>query len=450
VKRYFVFSVLFYFVGFHLLLPLPVFAEEMDSAMLKTLIKEVNLLKSRVSTLEETVQQQDHTIQTQKQELKTYHNKFEHTDTHISHRGGHESLLEESGVEINAGATLVLQGTGKANGSSLVSEDQDFIDVSYSVDLEIEKSFGDYGSGFIHIETGDGSGIEDELQVFFNVNRDNDDSNNSLSVTEAFYEQTFLPDRGIVTIGKIDPTVYIDSNEYANDETSQFLGAIFRNNPAIEFPANALGFRLGFTASDLFEWQAILQDGDDDGEDIFNTVFTATQLTVSPELFGHKGQYRILGWLNDTPHTQWLAVTDTQENGYGFGISFDQEIFDDIGMFVRYGWQNPEVYLAGSPDFSLEHSWSTGIQLGGNLWHRQEDVVGIAVGQVVPSDDYKKALSTRNGHVESHLETYYNFKMNQHLSISPDIQIIWNPYGDDASTGDDPIVVFGTRAQVDF
>ena len=41
-----------------------------------------------------------------------------------------------------------------------------------------------------------------------------------------------------------------------------------------------------------------------------------------------------------------------------------------------------------------------------------------------------------DGRKESHLELYYNFKVNEHLRISPDIQVVWNPYGDDASVED--------------
>ncbi|RKY40564.1 MAG: hypothetical protein DRP76_01710, partial [Candidatus Omnitrophota bacterium] len=69
--------------------------------------------------------------------------------------------------------------------------------------------------------------------------------------------------------------------------------------------------------------------------------------------------------------------------------------------------------------------------------------------QAIPSDDYKKANALK-AKSESHLEAYYNFKINQHLSVSPDIQVIWNPYGGDATNGDKTIVVVGLRAQVDF
>ena len=90
------------------------------------------------------------------------------------------------------------------------------------------------------------------------------------------------------------------------------------------------------------------------------------------------------------------------------------------------------------------------MQLNGSLWNREDDVLAFAVGQAVPSDDYEKSNTVLNARAETHFEIYYSYKVNDHLALSPDVQIIWNPYGDDASVGDDTIAVFGMRGQVDF
>ncbi|MBU4313065.1 MAG: carbohydrate porin, partial [Candidatus Omnitrophica bacterium] len=160
------------------------------------------------------------------------------------------------------------------------------------------------------------------------------------------------------------------------------------------------------------------------------------------------GNYRFYGWLNDKDYIRWDDAAKTKEENYGFGLSFDQELTDVLAAFARYGWQNPEVYADGS-DFSLEQSWSAGIQLAGSLWGRDDDVFAIAFGQVIPSDDYKKANSVK-ADSEEHLEVYYSFKVNDHLTVSPDIQVIWDPYGGDATNGGKTIFVGGVRAQVDF
>jgi carbohydrate-selective porin OprB len=77
-------------------------------------------------------------------------------------------------------------------------------------------------------------------------------------------------------------------------------------------------------------------------------------------------------------------------------------------------------------------------------------VFAFAVGQVMPSDDYKKANADFQAKAEGHLEAYYKIHVNDHLSVSPDIQYIWNPYGKDIAGNTSGIFVGGLRAQVDF
>lgn len=357
--------------------------------------------------------------------------------------------LALGGLNIEAGATFMVQGTDNANGDSLSRKGEDATDGSYSVDICIGKEFEDYGQAFLHMETGDGAGVEDELQVFSNVNRDADDSGNSVAVTEAWYEHYFQSMPAKLMAGKIDGTVLVDTNEYANCECTRFLGRIFRNSPTIEFPDNTGGLLLTLDPADSMEVRLLMMDGDNDWEDIADDGFYAAQANFKPCFFERSGNYRVLGWLSGREHTKWDNPTETKEEMYGFGISFDQELSDSVAAFLRYGWQDPDVYLNGE-SFSLERAWSAGLQFAGSGWGREDDILGIAVGQAIPSDKYKDAGSNLNAEDEGHFEAYYNYKVNDHLTMTPDVQVIWNPYGDDASNGNDTITVAGMRGQVDF
>ncbi|HEO63707.1 MAG TPA: hypothetical protein ENN78_00360, partial [Candidatus Omnitrophica bacterium] len=412
----------------------------------KTTEEEIAELKARIIQLEERLAQQENkTVEVE----KIAHGAKREISEFIEYRPGEGVEIKPAGLTIGASATFILQGTNNANGDDLAKNGEDVIDASYSMDLEFEKTFGDYGLAFLHLETGDGAGVEDELKVFSNVNRDADDSDNSVSVTEVWYEHYFKSLPLTLTFGKIDPAAYLDTNEYANDECTQFLGHIFRNSPVVEFPDdNAAGVRIAIEPVDFLGVEFVAMDANADWEDVFDNMFLAGQLNFKPKLLERPGNYRVYGWLNDKDHIKWDDALKTKEKSYGFGLSFDQEITDVLGVFARYGWQNPEVYADGA-GFSLEQSWSTGIQLAGSLWGRDDDVFAIAFGQVMPSDDYKKANGLK-AKTESHLEAYYNFKVNDHLSVSPDIQVIWDPYGGDAVNGDKTILVGGVRAQVDF
>ncbi len=428
---FFVFGIVFYSCN-------PVFA--------KTTEEEIAELKGRIIQIEERLAQQENkTVEVE----KIAHGAKVERSEFIDYKLGEGVEIKSAGLTIGAGATFILQVTNNANGDDFAKNSEDVTDVSYSMDLEFEKTFGDFGLAFLHLETGDGAGVEDELQVFSNVNRDADDSDNSVSVTELWYEHYFKSLPLTLTFGKIDPTVYLDTNEYANDECTQFLGHIFRNSPVIEFPDdNTAGIRLAVEPVDFLGIEFAAMDANADWEDVFDNRFLAGQLNFKPKLFERPGNYRVYGWLNDKDHIKWDDALKTKEENYGFGLSFDQEITDVLGAFVRYGWQNPEVYADGS-DFLLGQSWSAGVQLAGSLWGRNDDVFAISFGQVMPSDDYKKANDMK-AKTESHLEAYYNFKGNEHLSVSPDVQVIWDPYGGDAVNGDKTILVGGVRAQVDF
>jgi carbohydrate-selective porin OprB len=352
------------------------------------------------------------------------------------------SIMED--LEMGIGITSILQSTHNANGET----NNDAVDASYSFDLTLLKTFDEHSQTFLHFEQGNGLGVTDELMLFSNVNADaNPDE--SIKIAQAWYEHSFSPkDLDLVlTIGKIDPTSYIDDNAYANDETTQFLGDMFKKSPAIEFPDNAFGVRLDFEISDSADMNFVLLDANADWEDVLEDPFLAGQITVKPKILDRDGNYRVIVWINDREHAKWNSLKHHEIN-YGFGFNIDQEVTDTVGVFARYGWQNSKVYLS-SEDFSIEHAYSLGAQMAGNEWDRKDDVVAIAIGQIIPSDKYKDATS-RKAKTETHVETYYNCKIADYLCISPDLQVIFNPYGKDATNGDNTIVVAGIRAQLDF
>ncbi|MBM3245690.1 MAG: carbohydrate porin, partial [Candidatus Omnitrophica bacterium] len=315
------------------------------------------------------------------------------------------------------------------------------------------------GRAFLHLENGQSDGIEDSLTLYSNVNRDADNDVN-VRVTEVWYEQELFNDKAVISFGKLDPTVYFDNNEVANDETTQFLGRMFRNAPTIDFPDNTLGIRLAYMPKDWIELGYGVFNANGGWKKINDNLFNMGQVAFKTKFFDLAGNYRFYGWNNNTYYTKWLDAEKTKESGYGFGLSFDQKLNDALTLFCRYGWQDPSVYspdistIAGGLNYSLEQSWSMGLQLEGKPWGRENDVFGFAAGQVFASSDYKKAGElldpARRAKPEGHLEAYYKIFVNKYLSLSPDFQYIWNPFGKDVAEDTAPIFVGGMRAQVDF
>ena len=419
-----------------------------DEAML---LEKIEKMESRINELESRLDSYKSQERRNESKMEKVENKIEEISGTLANT---QEKIETArppavfeGIEIGAGATFVYQTTNNANGDDLSENGEDVGDASYSVDLELSKEFDDFGKALLLFEAGEGSDVEDELKVFSNVNFDATGGDSNLGIVEGWYEQYI----GSATLrfGKLDATYLIDSNEYANDECTQFLGRIFRNSPVIEFPDNSGGVRLAFAPTKFMEIETLSMDGNADWEDLFDDTFYAGQVNFKPKFMERGGNYRFFSWASDREHTKWDDSTETKEKNYGFGLSFDQELTDVIGIFARYAWQNPEVYLNGE-SYSLEQAFSVGMQVAGEPWGRDEDVLGIAFGQVLPSDDYKDSNSSLKADTEGHVELYYSYKINDHLTVSPDVQVIWKPYGGDATNGDDTIVVGGLRGQVDF
>lgn len=428
--------------------------------------EEIDQMKVRIQVLEQKLAQQQWQMEKQssvvleqQQKIREYEAKLSKFDEKL-HREEGVPIEIAKGLEISAGATMIIQGTNNVNNAaSDVQKKKDRTDVSYSADVTIGREFEEFGGkAFLHLEAGNGAGLEDNLTVYSNVNRDADDDEN-VRVTELWYEQGLFSDKAAVTFGKLDPTVYFDNNEVANDETTQFLGRVFRNSPVIEFPDNTAGVRIAYLPVEWLELGYGLFDGNSDWEKVFDNLFNIGEVAFKTNLFNRPGNYRFLGWSNNVNHTKWLAAEREKATAFGFGLSFDQKTNDVVTAFLRYGWQNPKVYnldikATGDLDYSLEQSWSAGLQVEGKPWGREKDVLAFAVGQVFPSQDYKKSYAesdpARRAETEGHLEAYYRIHLNDHLSVSPDFQYIWNPFGKDVTEDTDGIFVGGARAQIDF
>lgn len=447
----------FLILGLVMALGRPAFADEKDMASI------VEKLQSRVGALEKKLEAQNSdmglqkvTMQEQQVKIKEYESQLSRFEEKL-HRAPGETISLMEGLELGAGGTMIVQGSNNVNYvDDAATAKQSRTDASYSADVTLGKEFKEVGGkAFLHLEAGQGSGLEDNLKLYSNVNRDAGDSEAKVELTEFWYEQGLFNDKAVLTFGKLDSTAYFDQNEAANDETTQFLGRIFRNSPVVEFPDNGAGIRMVYMPVEWLELGYGLFDGNASWEKVGDNLFNIGQVHFKINFFELPGNYRVYGWNNNADHTKWSDSENTKEASYGFGLSFDQKIHDVVTLFTRYGWQNPEVFnpeitTADGSNYSLEQSWSAGLQVEGKPWGRENDVLAFAIGQVIPSNDYKDANAGFQAKTEGHLEAYYKIHVNDHLSVSPDVQYIWNPYGKDIAENTSGIFVAGMRAQIGF
>ncbi|GHT59026.1 hypothetical protein AGMMS50222_02160 [Endomicrobiia bacterium] len=130
----------------------------------------------------------------------------------------------------------------------------------------------------------------------------------------------------------------------------------------------------------------------------------------------------------------WRLVDSSEPGLYGFGISADQAINRNFGLFLRAGSNDLSYdnYIGNNRAIAILKplkTWSFGIQLKAAEW----STTGIAVGQLFHDGkipNYAKGRgSFRNvGEEESNYETcievYEKIALNDNFTITPSLQYV--------------------------
>ncbi|MBW1946076.1 MAG: carbohydrate porin, partial [Deltaproteobacteria bacterium] len=267
-----------------------------------------------------------------------------------------------------------------------------------------------------------GAALEDEVKNINGRSRDH--------LLTAWYKHTFrLKDNynlGI-TGGIIDATDYLDDNRYANDEHTQFMNAGLVNGPDFLLPSydygGALEFEFGNTAL-----QGLVMSVGENNQGIAYT-FYGLELQHSVDWTPGKGTYRVLGRFtsNDFFNTEGTQ----KESRMGAVLSFDQELGETLGAWIRMAWQDDK------PAVNSRYIYSGGIDIRGELWGRKHDNAGI--GFAYFGGGNRDLDSTQV------LEGYIRFVLREVFAVTLDIQYITY------KTGEDPKgFIYGIRVTAEF
>jgi len=267
--------------------------------------------------------------------------------------------------------------------------------------------------------------------------------------------------RYTISAGRFTVTDFFDNNRYTHDPRTQFMGWATMYNGAWDYPADTRGYTWGWvhefhtkawsvrygsaaepkTANGLRFDRRLLRDRGDTFEE---------EIRYSPG--DHPGSIRLLEYLNHTNSGSYadavrLAersggvpdVTATRRIGtlkYGFGLSVDQEITKDIGVFSRLGWNDGKT-----EDFAftaIDRLASGGVSVTGARWHRPFDTAATAL--TVSGVSGVHALYLSRGGLdfligdgklqygpEYIFESYYSARLFPGLFATFDLQRIANP-----------------------
>lgn len=366
--------------------------------------------------------------------------------TVIAHDGeedGHLIPHEVGKLEITGGITSVLQGTSGLTGGG------DVTDFSYTFDLSLEAPVGNSGKVVIALEAGNGNGVNDNMPSLSISNYDPYITEAggivTPSVSQAYYEGNYYDGLLGVKVGKLDVHSCHDDNAFANDETDQFLTGMFVRSAGSVFAEldsyYAPGIILTLSPLNILDITVAGANGSGTGfEDVFSNAYTAGQVNVKPNLLGKEGNYRFY-YIYDARNYKEITSGNTTENT-GFGISLDQKLSEGIGIFARYASQDD-----GIDENLVTSSISGGLSLGGSMWNRADDVIGVAYGILNINDKSSTAAAITSPDDETHLEVYYKLGFSEHFTLTPDLQVVTNAGGD---ASQDTITVYGVRAQMNF
>jgi high affinity Mn2+ porin len=284
-------------------------------------------------------------------------------------------------------------------------------------------------------------------------------------------------DRIVLTVGKMASTDVADDNRYAHDARTQFLNWALTYNGAWDYPANVRGYSYGIGLDFNTKYWAIHYG-------IFAEPEVANGAPLDPHfleangqvweweqrywLWEHPGHLRPLFYLNrahmgdyrealqQMPVDPNVTLTREYRYKYGFGLSWDQEITKDLGLFGRLGWNDGHTETWAFT--AIDRTASLGLALKGRCWCRPNDTValaGLINGLAKDHRDYLAAGGLdfiigdgrlNYGH-EQILEFYYNFQIIKGIFAAFDFQEVNHPaYNKDRG----PVSIGTLRAHLEF
>jgi carbohydrate-selective porin OprB len=250
-------------------------------------------------------------------------------------------------------------------------------------------------------------------------------------VDELFFKQVAMGGKLLVLAGKIDMLYHFDTNRVAGDGYSQFFAYSLQNNPSIPGPVYGgfggvargnlprktyVMFGVGDSSMNSAElpWKTLDND----------SWYQLLELGLGPDIpvLG-AGNYRLTSWHNH------LFGAD----GFGVALNIDQELGrKDVVAFFRFGYGDEDVtpvktFVSGGVAFEAPFG-------------RADDLVAVGVAWSDPSP----GSGFRD---ETLLELFYRVELAKAISITPDLQLVFDPAD---NRGDDFVVVSGVRLLIKF
>lgn len=371
------------------------------------------------------------------------------------------------GISVEGSLTGMVQ---QARRSALADPASGRSRANYRGDVAVTLPGGDFGANkgtvFVHARFGQGEGLALRPTYTGTANSTTfsgtDPDDTQFTLAQAWYQLdvplgTSDAHKATFTVGKIDPFGFFDQNAIADDETRHFANNVFVHNPLLDSGGDIGADRFGFSPGAIaayenssdkaMPWGASLGVfGSGNGANFSGSSgkpFVMAQAWVSPRINQLPGTYRAYAWSN----ARGADFDGSEARHAGVGLSFDQRVTDELTLFARYGHQTSGRVL-------FNDALTIGGELGGSAWRRGADGLGLALGMLRTSGRFAAASAAdpaSYGYAargsERIGELYYRIHLNDHVEITPSLQVISRPAANpDAKS----IALVGLRARVGF
>lgn len=287
--------------------------------------------------------------------------------------------------------------------------------------------------------------------------------------------------RYTIIAGRFTVTDFLDGNRYSHDPRTQFMSWATMYNGAWDYPADVRGYTWGWVHELHTRHWSWRYAGAAEPRVANGLRFDRRLLRDRGDMFEqerrfeinkHPGAIRVLEFLLHTDSGTYadalrLAdqtgqtpdVTLTRHPGnlkYGFGISADQEITSDVGVFTRLGWNDGKTESFAFT--AIDRLGGGGISVTGTRWKRHDDTVATAF--TVGGLSGVHALYLARGGLDFLIgdgrltygpeyvwESYYSAKVLPGFFVTYDAQHVANPaYNQDRG----PVWIHSLRLHLEF
>ena len=248
---------------------------------------------------------------------------------------------------------------------------------------------------------------------------------------------------------------HIDQNSFANDESVDFAGGLFINNPLILPVNDGAGGAISWSLGDTFTLRAGYVAANA-ASPIANVLapngITNQGLSGDPYQGTVELEFAPKNSDEEKPFAVRLQYTRAAVNNLDYntgGVNLEWALNRAIAVFGRYGFGNisnrgTAIALAlpsytTSTDGSINpQTWSAGLAFP-DLF-KEGAMAAIAIGQ--PFIESKVGNAT-----QTNVELFYRFPFSSNISITPDLQFIFNPNN---NSGNSTITVGTLRTVFSF